>query len=176
MCRCISNTLVPLENGLQELSSKGYFSVWDYCVALLPVRQEQTLTRSYGRPMMDHSKDSTKVQTGEAMLFIELTERNGWGATCGSRTVSETAASLKPTPVWARDLERTAQWTDWRVSFPGSCWSESLSAVLTAHICLGRGELKCLTGFRAFELFIYPAEGAFLQDGMFHLPLEHPVS
>lgn len=58
----------------------------------------------------------------------------------------------------------------------GSCWSESLSAVLTAHLCLGRGELEYLAGFGAFELFIYPTEGAFLQDGMFHLPLEHPVS
>lgn len=45
-------------------------------MVLLLVSQEQTLTCSYGQPMMEHSKDSTKVQTGEAMHFIELTERN----------------------------------------------------------------------------------------------------
>jgi len=57
--------------------------------------------------MTDQSLDTTKVQLGEPVSFIEVIYR--------SRNDSKTAASPKPTPVWVtvlkmlENLEHTAQ-------------------------------------------------------------------
>lgn len=135
--------------------------------------QNTSLRLPNNEPTGAQSTDTTKVQPGEPVGFIEVLPWIWVKVTSSSRSDSKTAPSPRPTPIgW--QLTRLGTWStlpSWQAaqlvsaSFKQLAWSQSLCSVASLGVTLchltcllwGRRDTVTLVSFRTswsyFELF-----------------------